>query len=73
MVLFMNPKDALQVAVSGKQLYPNKSKILVESFRDATSIPYGYLLVDKRSDLNEQFRLRAGIFPGDTQYVYVPK
>ena len=73
MVLFKNPRDASQVAVLGKQICPNKSKILVEAFRDATSIPYGYLLIDIRADLDEQFRLRTGIFPGDMQYVYVPK
>ena len=73
MVLFKNPRDASQIAVLGKQMYPNKSKILVEAFRDATSVPYGYLLVDMRTDLDEQFRLRTGIFPDDTQYVYVPK
>ena len=51
-------------------MYPNKSKILVEAFREAMSIPYGNLLVDMRTDLDEQFRLRTGIFPGDIQYVY---
>ena len=73
MVLFKNPRDASQVAVLWKQMYPNKSKILVEAFKEATSIPYGYLLVDMRADLDEQFRLRTGIFPGDIHYVYVPK
>ena len=58
MVLFKNPRDASQVAVLGKQMYPNKSKILVEAFRDATGIPYCYLLVDMQTDLDEQFRLQ---------------
>ena len=39
MVLFKNPRDATQDAVLDKQMYPNKSKILVEAFRDATSTP----------------------------------
>ena len=73
MVLFRNPRDASQISVLGKQMYPNKSKILVEAFRDATSSPYGYLLIDMRPDLEDKFRLRTGIFPGDTHYVYVPK
>ena len=64
MVLFRNPRDASQISVLGKQMYPNKSKILVEAFRDATSSPYGYLLMDMRPDLEDKFRLRTGIFPG---------
>ena len=73
MVLFRNPRDASQISVSGKQMYPNKSKLLVEAFRDATSTPYGYLLIDMLLDLEDEFRLRTGIFPGDTHYVYVTR
>ena len=73
MVLFRNPRDASQISVLGKQMYPNKSKILVEAFRDAKFSPYGYLLIDLRPELEDKFRLRTGIFPGDTHYVYAPK
>ena len=73
MIIFRNPRDASQISVLGKQMYPNKSKNLAEAFQDATSSTYGYLLIDIRPELENKFRLRTGIFPGDTHYVYVTK
>ena len=61
MVIFRNPRDASQISVLGKQMYPNKFKILVEAFRDVTSPPYGYLLIDTRPEREDNFRLRTGI------------
>ena len=71
MVLFHNPRDVSQISVLGTQIHPNKSKLLVEAFRDAMPTPYGYLLIDMQPELDDKFRLRTGIFPGDTHYVYV--
>jgi len=73
LVLFKNPRDALQVATLGRQMYPNNSKFLVEAFRDATEKPYGYLLLDLRADTLEKFRVRTNIFAGEVQFVYNPK
>lgn len=73
LVLFKNPRDAGQFANLARQMYPNGSKFAVESFRDATDPPFGYLFVDLKPEQGEQFRLRTGIFPGDTHYVYVRK
>jgi hypothetical protein len=73
LVLFKNPRDALQVATLGRQMYPGKSKFLVEAFKMATEQPYGYLLIDLRAETLEKYRLRSNIFAGETQYVYLPK
>ena len=73
MVIFRNPRDDTQISVLGKQMYPNNSKILVEALRDAMSSPYGYLFIDMRLELEDKFRLRTDIFPGDTHCVHVPK
>ena len=44
------------------------------AFADATSTPYGYLLVDLKQDTSEDLRLRTSILPDDVvQYVYMPK
>jgi hypothetical protein len=72
-VLFKNPRDAGQVAVLAKQMYPANSKFMIEAFKDATSEPYAYLLIDLRADTTEQCRLRANILPGEQQCVYVKK
>lgn len=73
MVLFKNPRDAGQFAVLARQMYPNSSKFAVEAFKDATIVPYGYLLIDLKPDTDEKYRLRANIFPGEMTCVYIKK
>ena len=70
-VLFKNPRDALQVATLGRQMFPGHSNFLIEAFRDATERPHGYLLIDLHPNTLEKFRIRTNIFEGERQYVYV--
>ena len=73
-VVFKNPRDASQVTHLAKQMYPGRVKFVQDAFKNATSVPYGYLLVDLKQDTPEDMRLRTTILPDDTvQYVYVPK
>ena len=73
-VMFKNPRDASQVAVLARQMYPGKSRFVVEAFQDATKKPHGYLLIDLRPETDDAYRIRTNIFPDDDrQYVYVPK
>lgn len=73
MILFKNPRDAGQFAVFARQMYPSGSKFAVEAFKDATEVPYGYLLIDLKPDTDEKYRLRTGIFPGELTHVYIKK
>jgi len=73
MVLFKNPRDASQFAYLARQMYPGFSKFAIEAYKDATREPYSYLLVDLRTEQDEDLRLRTNIFPGESQHVYVPK
>lgn len=73
LILFKNARDATQISHLGAQMYPGKSKYMIESYRDATSTPFSYLLVDLKPDTDDKVRLRSNIFPGETTYVYVPK
>ena len=74
MVVFKNPRDASQITNLAKQMYPGRVKFIQEAFADATSTPYGYLLVDLKQDTPEDLRLRTSILPDDVvQYVYMPK
>jgi hypothetical protein len=73
-VMFKNPRDANQVTTLARQMYPGKSKFVVEAFKDATKNPYGYLLIDLKPETDERYRIRTNIFPDDDrQYVYVSK
>lgn len=73
LVLFKNPRDALQVATLGRQMFPGNSKFLVEAFKMATENPYGYLFIDLRAETLEKYRIRTNIFDPIHQYVYIPK
>jgi len=72
-VLFKNPRDAMQVATLARQTYSGNSKFLVEAFKDATSNPIGYQLLNLKPDTGERYRIRTNIFSGKTQFVYLPK
>lgn len=71
--IFRQPRDKAQIMHLGRSMYPNRSKFLVEAYTDATSIPYGYLLIDLRQDTDDDMRLRTNIFPDETTVVYVKK
>lgn len=73
LVLFRNRRDQSQITHLGRQLYPSKLKFFQESFADATSKPYGYLLIDLKPETDESLRVRTGMFPGDNFYVYQPR
>jgi len=73
LVLFKNPRDASQFATLSRQMYPNTSKFAIEAYKDATSAPYGYLLIDLKPEQDERYRLRTNVFPGENQYVYVSR
>ena len=72
-VLFKNARNATQVANLARQMYPGKSVFMIEAFKNATSDPYGYLLIAVKQETDDKLRLRTGIFLGDAQYVYLRK
>ena len=67
LVIFRN----LSVSTVAKQMFPGRTDYLMESFRDATSRPYGYLVIDCPQLTTENMRLRTNILPGERQIVYV--
>ena len=73
LALFKSPRDVSQIQHLAKQMYPGKSKFLSEAFRDATAIPYGYLLIDLKPDTPDKYRVRTNVFPDEANYVYIIK
>ena len=75
MVLFKNSRDNTQVVNLAKQMYPGRVKYMQDAFRDATSVPHGYLFVDLKQSTPEHLRLRSNILPDSAtyQYAYIPK
>ena len=73
LVLFKSPRDGSQINHLAKQMFPGHIKYMQESFQDATSRPYGYLLCALKPETPTVFRLRTNVFPGETQFAYVRK
>ncbi len=73
--LMKNPSDKLQAGQLAKQLYPGQQQFFMQSYKDACSVPYGYLLIDLAPNTEEHLRLRTTIFPDDKDpsIVYLPK
>ena len=73
MIIFRNPRDSLGIATLARQMYPKNSEYLLESFNDATTRPYGYLLLDLHQLTPENMRLRTNILPDEKQIVYIQR
>jgi hypothetical protein len=61
-----------QFAYLARQVYPEDSNRLYESYLDATRNPHGYLLLDLAQDTDERLRFRTLIFPSEVTVVYAP-
>ena len=73
MILFRNPRDQQQIQILSKQMFPQNSKFLIESFDDATKKPHGYLLIDLKQTTEERNRLQSGILPTQRRVIYKKK
>jgi hypothetical protein len=54
-------------------MYPGSTKYMLEAYQDATSKPFGYLLIDLKPQTDERIRLRSNIFPGEVNYAYAKR
>ena len=72
-ILFKNPRDSQQISTLARQMYPGNSQFLIEAYQDATKKAHGYLFIDLKPKTKDQLRIRTGILPSDTHYVYVNK
>ena len=61
-ILFNNPIDKQQIMTLGRQMYPENSNHLMKHFKEATSKPYGYLLIDLKPFTPENKRLHCNNF-----------
>lgn len=73
-VVFRNLRDKSQIQHLSRQLCPEDPRFLQEAYWDATSRPYGYLLLDLKQNTPDNCRFRTCIFPDDAlHYVYVSR
>jgi len=74
-VVYKNPRDRIQFSTLARQICPQNSEFMKEIFEDATSEPYGYLVMDLTQTTPDHLRYRTKIFPDDSpsNVIYVPK
>ena len=63
MVLFKSCREVNQILQFLRQIYP-------KTYKNAVSFKRGYLVIDLRCETHDNQRLRSGIFPEDTHYLY---
>ena len=73
LILFKNPRDASQIRHLANQLFPGKSKYLVDSYIQATGRPHGYLLLDLTQSTCDKRRVLSDVLPGEEGFFYLPK
>jgi hypothetical protein len=71
MVLFKNPRDAGQIRHLSAQLFPGNVQFLVSAYKQGTSRPFGYLLLDFRQETPDDLRVLSDILPKEEGYCYV--
>lgn len=69
-VLMKNPRDVSQLQCLARQAFLGKSRFLQDAYKDATSQPYGYLVLDFSPVAEEDHRVRTRIFPEEDTIVY---
>ena len=66
LILFKNPRDSSQIMHLARQMYPRgKAQNMIKAYEDATSGPYGSLVVDLKPDTPSALRLRANMLPDE--------
>ena len=73
MILFRNIRDASQISYLARQMHPRRPAVLMDAYEDATSTPFGYLVIDMHpQSTDERQRLNTGIFPREERTYYQP-
>ena len=74
LVLMKNDRDKQQISILAKQYSPNNSAYIVQAYTNATQKPYGYIILDFKSDTPTTIRVRSNIFPNQFPCcVYIEK
>ncbi len=73
LVIFANKRDESQAFNLGKQTCAGNTPAFMEAYEDATSQPFGYLVIDCDPKSPRSLKLRTHIFPGKRTVCYLKK
>ena len=69
-VLMKNPRDVSKLQCLARQAFLGKSNFLMVAYKDATSKPYGYLVLDFSPGTIDDYRVRTNIFLSEDTVIY---
>jgi hypothetical protein len=69
-IVFRNPRDVSQFRILAQQMFPTNTHWLLESFEDATSKPFGYLVLDHHPRSYDEKRVLTNILPSEQLKYY---
>lgn len=72
-IYFKNPRDKTQIRYLARQLCPENSKFIEEAYKDATTKPHGYLMIDLKQNTRDMYRFKTNIFPDECTVCYLAK
>lgn len=72
-IYFKNPRDKTQIRFLSRQLSPENVKFVEDAYRDATSKPHGYLMIDLKQNTDDMYRFKTNIFPNQYTTCYIAK
>lgn len=72
-IYFKNPRDKTQIRFLARQIVPENPKYVEEAYKDATSKPHGYLMIDLKQNTDDIYRMKTNIFPDEYTICYIPK
>ncbi|KAL3118844.1 hypothetical protein niasHT_008191 [Heterodera trifolii] len=73
-LLMRAPNDMLSIRNLASQMFPREQGFLMDAYRQACALPYGYLLVTLHANRDNIIRLRTNIFPDDEErIIFAPK
>lgn len=70
LIVFKNPRDQQQFQYLARQIYAENSRDLLKIYKEATTKPHNYLLIDLTQEVNEILRFRTNIFNNNYCTVY---
>lgn len=72
-VLFKSPRDTQQIQHFGRQIFPQHKTFIPAALKQATTKPYGYLIIDLHSQTPDTLRVHTGIFPDEIPLIFMPQ
>ena len=63
LILFKNPRNNIQPAIIARDMFPTNWRAFLRKYHEATSKPFGYLLIDFKQETPDDQRIITDIIP----------